>query len=717
MAFDLVAAGGYGSGTLGDVTDPVGNICTTGIVFRFHNGDCYIEDKEVGLYGDFAEGMDVLIHVAGMSDISLQEDVEAGLGRWAVVSISSVDTENNIISLSAYDVEAFDAICNASGLNLRVGVTTIPDFRNLTLNTGCYLTPRFGFPLAFKCSGTLTLNGGHIDLRNKGTASDSRPLLLQEEDGTLDTDKYSGWENSDTYRHLPLNCGDGAAFIIAKKLNVANIASRIGNPATHGIRYCRGASNSPDVLSGNISGVTNVGGSTILLVAGTITNFNAAIIAKYRDSTLEAGQGLARCYIASNTKLRNDEGLYAYDCISNPSRLETMNVKSFGDGSDGASSLTSQINNYAKVTAIASTRTVLTITGKTTAGAIPFALGKLVMYHAKQNAASPMDKTGRFFLAKIIGISGDDITIDTPVPSDFPDNFTDYRNQLITIPQYSSYTLSGENSATLAFDGDKGGIFAIAVNGTCDLSGGKINVIRKGGGRQYASEGLKTIGNAQDCDKLPIGQGHGSVFILANRLVMDSATRIGATYSGAINNTVVGENRFFGGTALSHRSSRGGGYNGYPTVHVDSQPSSGGGGGGGVSGDNEAGSGINGGYGGNGGHWYDTTNPKYGMQGAHIMIIANTITGFNQAAISTGGSGGNNFNGATQLTDDTTQNNFGSAGYGGAGHWNSGLGNYHSSGGYNGGGASYDSPGGSSGWAFIYCNNAVNQDTTDTVYL
>lgn len=711
MAFDLVAAGGYGSGELGDVVDPVGAINTTAFwVYDAEGfGDSFnIESKEVGIYGDFAEGMEVLITVGGFSEGDTSCSQYPGV--WCTASISSV--VGNQIRLLDCDTAAFNKVVEASlvrGMAYQtISIISIPHFKNLTLNEGCYLTPRKLFPLALKCSGTLKLNGGHIDLRDKGGGE--RPITRQEKEGKLDTDKYSGWENSQTKDRLLMNLGDGVAFIIANKLNVANTASRIGNPATHGIRYCRGASNSPDVRNGNISGVTNVGGSTILLVAGTITNFNPAIIAKYRDSTLMGGSGLARCYIASNTKLRNDEGLYAYDCISNPSRLESLGIKSFGDGSDGASSLTSLINNYAKVTAIDSSRTVLTITGKTTAGAIPFALGKLVMYHVKQNAASPMDKTGRFFLAKIIGISGDDITIDTPVPSDFPDNFTDYRNQLITIPQYSSYTLSGENSATLAFDGDKGGIFAIAVNGTCDLSGGKINVIRKGGGRQYASEGLKTIGNAQDCDKLPIGQGHGSVFILANRLVMDSATRIGATYSGA--KSVHGTSSYFGGAGGSGNS--GGGYNGAGTA-TSTTISGGGGGGGGFP--SEAG--YVGGYGSNGGN-LSNANTRVGAQGAHIMIIADTITGFNQTAISTGGGGGDNVASGGNVNNVPGDN--ASAGYGGGGHYT-----HASGGGYNGGGTNQSTttqigewtmyPGGSSGWAFIYCNKAAYQDTTDTVYL
>lgn len=82
------------------------------------------------------------------------------------------------------------------------------------------------------------------------------------------------------------------------------------------------------------------------------------------------------------------------------------------------------------------------------------------------------------------------------------------------------------------------------------------------------------------------------------------------------------------------------------------------------------------------------------------MIIADTITGFNQAAISTGGRG-------------SLGGYYSGAGYGGTGSAGAG--------GYNGGGSGglggvVEGGGGSSGWAFIYCNKAVNQDITDTVY-
>lgn len=740
MAFDLVAAGGYGSGDLGDITDPVGTICTTAF-WAPSDDDEYFDysfltsSKEVGIYGDFAVGMEVLITVAGMSESDT--DLADRLGLWTTATIDAV--EGNRIEIGNYNSSTFNQIAQSSrggSQTTSILITSIPHFRNLTLNEGCYLTPRKYFPLAFKCSRTLTLNGGHIDLRNKGFLE--RAITHQEAAGTRDIDKYSGWENSQTKYRFLMNTGDGAAFIVADKLVVANNASRIGNPNFKGIQFCRGASDSRNLPTN----ATNIGGATILLVAGTITDFSPNIIAKYRSTAETEETGLARCYIASNTILRNDEGLYAYDCISDSSRLSASypNIKSFGDGSSGESTLTTQLNNYAVITAIDSTRQVLTVSNKTTKGAEPLAIGRLVMIH-KKSKGDKFGQDGRFLLAKILGINGDDITLDSAIPDSLvTDAFDSYNWQLISIPQFSSYTLSGTHSATPAYADGKGGIFAIAVNGTCDIRGGKINVEEKGGGKAYGRTGLAVIGNAQDAAKLPIGQGHGSVFILAKNLVMNSETRIGATYSGAISFVNANDETRFGGSSPGVRNigsedfrPHGGGYrgwNGDATTGEGLSLWSGRGGGGDDGGEGNSTSSGNsrggkGGYGSNGSYPYGAPS----CQGAHIMIIADTITGFNQAAISTGGAGGNKtdraIGGLKGLHGSAGYGGSGGGGYGnpGGGGYNSGEGYASGAGGYNGGGGGSDSSGnysggsgGSSGWAFIYCNHAIDQNTTDTVY-
>ena len=315
----------------------------------------------------------------------------------------------------------------------------------------------------------------------------------------------------------------------------------------------------------------------------------------------------------------------AYDIISNPSRLSAkMNIKNYGDGSaNDIKDIKTQVNNYATITAI-NGKTV-TYKNKTTEGLAPIAAGALVMIHFNHKSATYTVDSGRFILAKVVSDTSSQLTLDTAPPSI---SVTNYAAQVVSIPQANNFTLgtssaSVVNNATPKFDGAQGGIFAIAVKGTCDLSYGRIDVMDKGGGNAYGRAGLAYIGNAQDCDKLPIGQGHGSVFILAQNITMTTSTRIGHTSSG-------------GGTY---------GYRGSDaTTDAGFRYGSGAAGGTGVD--------YAGGYGGNGTCVNTTSDSarQQTYQGAHIMIVANQIAGFSLYPVCTGGynqpagKGGNGYN-------------------------------------------------------------------------
>ena len=688
MAFPISEIGGYGTGKLGTVKDEVADkqinsyvhvTAITATTITIDSANDY-----TGAYETFSQGACVLFHVSAM----VGDDTD-DLGKYAVGEITKV--EDNVLTV---DFDPTKTITLDDFAKYHCQLLAVPQFRNLTLNAGITAKPipysasnKYGGIVAFKCANALTFNGGHINLTDCGIPVNStalRPLSAQEQDGILDIDTYSGWENAQTKDRLLLNAGDGAAFIVAKKV-VCHADSRIGNPVTKGVQFYRGATDSRAYNETAPENVTNIGGSTILIAAETITDFTPALIAKYRSSTAAAGQGIARCYIATETVLRNDEGLYAYDCLSNPARLtEKMNISSFGDGSlDAGEGLTTQLNNYATVTAINGAK--ISYANKTTAGLAKIERGALVMIHANHKSTAAVKYSGRFFLATVWSDDGATLTLNTS-PSKFFSGIstTDYAVQVVSIPQFTSFKLAATNAATPKFNGSQGGIFAVAVSGTCDLRNGKINVEGKGGGKAYGREGLRFIGNAQDCDRLPIGQGHGSVFILAKNLTLNSGARIGATYSGAVsifyNGTVTTK---YGGVGGLH-DDWGGGYSGKGSLANTS----------GWGGDSGRGSG---GYGANGD---DTDNSAGGAQGAHIMIVADKITGFNQSAISTGGEGGRT---VTYIGGN------GSAGYGGGGGLNTGTG-----GGYNGGGRG-SANGGSAGWAFIYCNTATSQITTDTV--
>jgi len=624
----------YGNGSLGDVTEITTTINSYARVTAVTPTTITINNT-TKVTGDatFTAGAKILIHVSGVA--STEKNY---LGNYLVATITAVNS--NVFTL---DVDPTTCIPSDELAKYYVQAVAIAQYKNLTLSTGTNITPPIysvanyhGGIVAIMCSETLTFDGGNIVLSDRGIPVASKALRpVTNNDVAADTSNYSGWENSDTHIHFMLNAGDGAAFIEAKKL-VCNDDSRIGNPSTYGCQFFRGSSSSVTYGETKPSGVTNVGGSTILIAAETIENFGHKMLAKYRASSSTAGQGICRCYIASETKLRNDEGLYAYDCISNPARIKSMNIKDFGNGSFGGVADTNiQLNNYATITAVNGRK--VTYKSQTTSGLAQIGAGALVMIHFNHKGSTNVEHAGRFILANVLGDNGSILTLDTDIPNI---SITDYAAQIVAIPQFENYTLSGTNSATPVFNGSQGGICAIAVKETCNLSGGKLYVNAASTAYAYAREGLAVIGNAQDSDKLPIGAGYGSVFILAKNLTVNTNTRIGMTYSGA-------------------------GVSGYRDIDGE-----------GYAADPQGAKGTTG-YGNNG----------HTKQGAHIFIIANTITNFNQAFPSAGGQ----------------QAGAGCGGYGG----------------YSGGGrwqaAGMPRTCGSSGWCFIYCNNAVNQDTTGTI--
>lgn len=664
-----------------------------------------------GAYEDFSVGVDILFHVSA----SAATTYKTYLGCYCVATITAV--ENGVLTL---DKDVTQVIPADEFGRYQVQVVTIARFGNLTLNSGVSIVPPaystthfYGGIVAIKCFGNLTFAGGHINLVDRGlpvSATSMRPKTSQEEQGTLDTDTYSGWENSQTHERFLLNCGDGAAFILVRgTMNISNTASRIGNPSTNGAQFCRGAS---DSVGDKPDNVTNIGGSTILIAAQKITNFTPALIAKYRAANVATGQGICRCYIASESKLRNDEGLYAYDCISDPTRLfKELNIRNFGNGALGVCSTNAKQNNYAKVVAISADRKSITYADKTTDGVAQITKGALVMIHATHRETPPDEgneiaaNTGTFRLANVLNDTGTVLTLDSPTIDLSP---TTYAIQVVSIPQYTDCTAQ-QRFDKLKFDGDKGGIFAIACNG--DFGGTGVhqeNMLSKVGTEPYGRGGLRYIGNAQMYNRLPIGAGVASIFVLAKTMNMDayltknSKMWFGPSIKPNSDENIVGGEEFHNHTI--------GGYKGVLDAETDNLTEASG-----AAGAKGSFNGIqrNGGYGSNGDQISTNISGNAGLQGAHIMIIADTITEFNQWGISTGGMAGNR------------REYLGGAGYGGGAEIR-GTGSEScrlSSGGYNGGGSTYGTPstkttnsaGGSSGWAFVYCNNAVDQKLAYTV--
>ena len=371
-----------------------------------------------------------------------------------------------------------------------------------------------------------------------------------------------------------------------------------------------------------------------------------------------------------------------------------MNVHNYGNGHDGA--LTNPIvplNNSATVNSavVENGITKIQFSNMTSNGLTKFQEGRKVLFHVTKQRTNLYDKLGRFIMATISKIQGNFLWLSEDASKFLGDTnalvTSQYFCQLISIPEYTTLTISNNYTATTAYNDSThtGGIFAVAAD-TLNLTNGYINVEAKGGGAAYGREGLAYIGNAQDMNKLPLGQGHGSVFILARNMTINANTRIGAAYTG--NN--------YGGKG-DNQSSRGG-YRGYDSEEgYGPEGRHGGGAYGGTGGDNNV---NRGGYGSSGAR---PLRGWYGHQGAHIMVIANVMSEFNCEMISTGGH-----------STESYPNLCGGAGQGGGG---SDFGTGGASTGYNGGGGGGGRGdggpgGGSSGWAFFYINQVNSANTS-----
>lgn len=737
MAFDLNAAGSYGSGKLGDVTDPdkstvnayayVEDINTYDfLAIPFHNSDF------VAWRSDECVGCQVMLHAIACKSGSTGHSL---CGRYLIATITGAELESQYSLRVTIDksTAAF-----ASGKNYYFWqAILIPEFKNLTLNSsydlkplgagieetswpdGESITAPIGGVVVFKCSDTLTLNGGHIHLRGLGFDTDIstayRPNASHETNGKLDTDLYSGAENSIAKDKLLLNCGDGACLIMAKTINCSSGSSRIGNPDTYGVQYCRGASDS----TGTPSGFSNIGGSTIAIVTHQFTNFSPSLIAKYHSGS--DGRGLARAYLAvlnAHNSPKPDEGLYALDTICRPERVKSMcNISGFGNGQDGSYNLASDANkcwnSYARVTAVSGRVFTISRIAVDVEEFTDFAVGRLVLIHQSRKASAADWQDGRFYLSRITALSGNTVTI----KHNFSFNLSTYNVQMVVVPEFQNLTLPTVYNTTPHYKNGAGGIFAIAVNGTCNLSGGKINMESKG---TFNGVVNPIISNYQMKGALPLGQGHGSVFILARNLTMDTSTRIGATYDGSK----------FGGDAVksfsggsSYPRTAQGGWKGLDGSCTKYPEDAGTGGSGGAAGSCSYNSKVDGGWHSNAA----SSDPEYphGCQGAHIFIVADSITGFNLSALSTGGAGGANLSIASTSSIAAKKGGDGGAGYGGGGFSitnGTTVYRFGGAGGYHGGGATAHpasdvdyAGGGAAGAAFVYANNINNQSTSGLI--
>ena len=740
MAFNLSLHGGFGNGKLGDVTDP-----TTEVI------NAYAVVDDINTYNFLATpiwdsayvkwencvGEQVMLHgITGKPSTT-----NACIGHYLIATITdaveesgalriTIDTSTRSTGLTSFGAGYWQAILVPQFKNLKLQSKTLKPAAYSLYNvpiggTASVLAPCGGV-IVFKCSETFTLAGAHIDLRNAGLSpshtdiASYRPLLAHEQNGTLDTNLYSGCENSVTKDRLLVNAGDGACLIMASYVSSTSGTSRIGNPATSGVQYCRGASDS----EGTPANVTNIGGSTIAVVANTWNNFTPNAIAKYRTVSTPEGRGLARAYLAIRNPYNNikpDEGLYAQDVLPDANRVKSLfNLYGFGTGQTGTYTYQNVtppkcFNQYAKVTAISGRVYTISKLYLDVESIVDWTVGAMVMIHQSRKSSGNDYNDGAFKLSRITAISGSTVTI----KHNFSFNLSTYNVQMIVVPEFRNLTLQKEYKHTPQYYNGSGGICAIAVSGTMNFTGGSINTEGKGTFNKVVNP---MLGNASMKGVLPLGQGNGSVLIIANSITMNTSSRIGGTYDGSLFGGAAAQS----GISTSPVFSAQGGYkgkDGYCTKYPEYGATAGWGGGAGTQPYDSP-------Y--NDGGWFSSakttdSDKLWGCQGAHVMIIADTIDGLCLHALSTGGKGGHTLG----ATTSKAYGKDGGCGYGGGGNsffaatasGDPAVNRYGGAGGYRGGGGSGHSihsdidyaGGGGSGSCFVYVNNITNQNNTNNI--
>lgn len=474
----------YGDGRLRDcsITDGVfQKMNSYARVTKINKNVIEIADIVQGEMNQLVAGETVLIHVSATNGT----DAEL-LGAYQFNKIELVVDNTLTLSEKVFDV------------NLEyfyVQIISVPQFDCLTLKDATISPPPFdpfhfvGGIVAFQVFNSFEMINSAIDLSECGIPFNRRslrPLTEQERRGETDGAIYAGQENYLTADKFLLNAGDGAVLIQAKNF-IADSESRIGNMKTHGRANCRGAADSPF----KPSNISNIGGSTILIAADNL-ELTPEVLAKYRDSNLREGRGLARCYIASNTILPKDEKLYAFDILEDKFRVQNFGVQDFGNGSLGAADNPQyQLNNFAAVTDIVGNK--IYFKDKTLAGIAPLKLGALIILQDLDS--------GNFIISRVLKYEENAVTLERTLNAE--------RAQIITVAEFTN--LKMESHSIKNFDGTKGGVLAIAAH---DLEiTGEINAnVRR----------TLDIGNSQSWNRLQVG----SIFILAEKIKFGDNARL-----------------------------------------------------------------------------------------------------------------------------------------------------------------------------------------------
>ena len=464
-----------GDGRLGEIEISEG-VCTTlnsyARITEINENVVTIDNISEGVFSKFTAGESVLIHVSATNGT----DADL-LGKYQFATIDLISENRLTLNEKVFDVD----------LNyFYVQIISVPQFKSLTLTNAKIAPPPYdvfkfiGGICVFQVFDDFKMENSAIDLTDAGIPTTKKntykPLTAQEYFET-DASRRAGEENFITAERFILNSGDGAAMILAKNFSCDEV-SRIGNPKTHGRANCRGAADSPF----KPSNITNIGGSSILIAAENL-KIAAENLAKYRSADLAAGKGLARCYIASNTILPDDEKLYSFDILADESRVQNLGVENFGNGDISLENPNFQLNNFAQVKSVVGNK--IYFSNKTLSGYAPFQNNSLVLIR---------NCDGEFKISRVLSCGDNFFTVE---------NLPENPNQIFSVPEFENLTL--ENYSC-------NGIFAVAVSGTLNLSG-EISV-------ENALE--LNCGNSQSFNKI------GGIFLLAKKIIFAENAKLNA---------------------------------------------------------------------------------------------------------------------------------------------------------------------------------------------
>lgn len=270
----------FGSGILGDVTNPTLQLNSYAAVTAISGKQITIGTPSLGGYGGFDQGTDIIVHVSAS-----KSGATAAFGKFYKTKILSVS--GSILSVA--DNMPF----TATTTDYYIQVMTLPSFNKLTISTtydkalAWNDTSKIGGICAISCKDTLDLTNGKILMTSKGLpANTERPSIVTQ---------CSGKQKD----YLPISQGSGAVLLISNIIKMNNI-TRLGTLISGAIYGGGGgAPDGADGIAGNIGslckggqggfggalgtfiyGVNSggTGGVSIFIVANTINTFNISAI-------------------------------------------------------------------------------------------------------------------------------------------------------------------------------------------------------------------------------------------------------------------------------------------------------------------------------------------------------------------------------------------------------------------------------------------------------